>query len=588
MILVSQVMLSQTFTAKVSKTTLGIDERLRIQFSFNDQGLDDFTPPNFQNFKIVQGPSRSTNFYNYNGKKTFKLSYTYILQPKAIGKFVIPSATATYNDKKIVTNTIKITVNKGKKTSPKQQQITGNPTTNPTTDFTVIANENIHLIAEVSNTNPFVGESISIVYKLYMNRNNAAISNERESKAPTYNGFWNQNIPIKQLTEKKGTYNGKQMSYYVLRKDVLIPQQIGKLTLTPLEIDATVVVAIGKRDFFNRRMQKSLPLVFSTGNRTINVKALPNANKPSNFSGAVGDFAFKVNSTKKVIKANESAQIKVTLQGNGNLKLISLPKIVTPKGLELFEPEHKEKIRTRLSGLTGSITDIYTVVPQYRGKYKVPSLAFSFFNPKTKQYKTLNSAALVLNVPDGKMFVEDNQDNVVSGDNTISDSDIRSIHTKTSLVPLHQKNNFFKSNLFWMLLLLPLLAIPFGIYIGKKKQARDGDVVGNKRRKANKLAKKYLFEAKKELGNKEPFYIALEKALHNYLKAKLQVETSEISKEKISNLLQKRQVDKAFTTTFIKVLDDCDFARYTPTSNLQMEQEYNNAVDVITNLDKQL
>ena len=137
-------------------------------------------------------------------------------------------------------------------------------------------------------------------------------------------------------------------------------------------------------------------------------------------------------------------------------------------------------------------------------------------------------------------------------------------------------------------MLLPLLSIPLGIFIGKRKDKRDSDVAGNKRRKANKLARKYLSQARKQLGKKEDFYVALEKALHNYLKAKLHIETTEISKERISEILTDRKVDTETIVEFSNVLNNCDFARYTPLTNVEMKKEYNKAKEVIAKIDKQL
>ena len=576
-----QLVNAQNFTAKVSKTTLGENQRFRIQFTIDKQGTDNFRPPVFTNFKIVSGPMQSTSFQYINGKKSFEKSFSYTLEPKAKGVFTIGSATTTYQGKTIHSNKVKITVVKGK---PKTKEQLEN-------DPEVIAKENIFLVAEISNTNPYIGESINVVYKLFMDTNNAAVNNEQESKSPTYSGFWKQNIKVN-ITEQRGKYKGKEMSYYILRKDVLIPQQVGRLKLNPLEIEVAAVVAAGKsrRDFFGRivRGQKRVNLKLSTGTRIVNVKPLPTIGKPTNFDGAVGEFSFRVKSNKDLLKANETAQVSVQIKGKGNLKLISLPKIETPKGLEQYEPEHKDAIRINLSGQSGYIKDTYTIVPQYRGKYKIPMLSFSYFNPKTAKYQTINSKDIIINVPEGELPVEEKQVNPKLNNNVITDNDIRSIHTKTNLEAIAKKEDFFKSNLFYLLLLLPMLSIPIGIFLGNKKQKRDADIVGNKRRKANRLAKKYLSSAKKELGNKEPFYIALEKALHNYLKAKLQIETSEISKEKISEILADKEVDEQTITKFIKVLNDCDFARYTPTSNLQMEKEYNNAADIIMELDKML
>ena len=111
---------------------------------------------------------------------------------------------------------------------------------------------------------------------------------------------------------------------------------------------------------------------------------------------------------------------------------------------------------------------------------------------------------------------------------------------------------------------------------------------GNKIKRANKLARKYLSTAKKELGNKEAFYVALEKGLHNYLKAKLHIETSEFSKDKITGILSDKKVEKADIDGFISLLTSCEMARYSPFSNVQMQQDYEKASEVISNLDKQL
>ena len=141
---------------------------------------------------------------------------------------------------------------------------------------------------------------------------------------------------------------------------------------------------------------------------------------------------------------------------------------------------------------------------------------------------------------------------------------------------------------FYALMIAPLLSIPLGIFIGRKKRERDLDVVGNKRRKADRLARKYLSQAKKELGKKEDFYVALERALHNYLKAKLHVETSEISRDKISEILRGKGVAEEIIKDFTTVLDNCDYARYTPSTDVMMRQEYDKAREVIANLDKEL
>jgi len=572
---VQSVVAQVTFKTAVSKTELGLNERLRIEFSIDRQGGDDFTPPDFKNFKVLAGPSQSSSFSSINGKTSYKLTYTYVIQPTAKGTFTIPSATVSYEGELIKSNTVRITVSDA-------IEIPEDPD-----DPRFIAQQNIHLIAEVSDMTPYVGESISVVYKLFVDINEVNVQNTREASSPSFNGFWNQNIEVKKWVAKNGTYGGKPHRFVIVRKTVLIPHKAGKLEIEPLEMEITAGVPIGRRDFFGNMLMNDVNFTLTSGRKTINVKELPSDGKPFNFTGAVGDFEFTVTPNKTELKSNESAQIKVELKGEGNLKLVKLPGIETSNGLEVYDPEHKEKIRTTLSGLKGSVFDQYAVVPQARGKFKIPGVSFSYFNPKEEKYYSVNTAPIMLNALSG---VELSDENVVSNKQAVisNEGDIRYIHLKSDFVSTVEDEEFFGSDLFYLLMILPLLSIPLGIFIGKKKLERDSDIVGNKRRKADRLARKFLSQARKELGKKEAFYIALEKALHNYLKAKLHVETSEISIEKIADILKKKQVDQSTIQEFSKVLENCDYARYTPSTDVMMKQEYENAKMAIAKIDKQL
>ncbi len=579
LLMMGQPLLAQdvSFKTTVSKNRLGLNERLQVSFTIDKQGGDNFSPPNFKDFKVLAGPMPAVSSANFNGQKFFKMTYTYILQPKRKGQLTIGSASMEYDGFTLKTSPVKVTVTNA-------IEIPEDPN-----DPKYIASQNIHLIAEVSNPNPYVGETISIIYKIYVDVSKLEVRNFQPSKEPIYNGFLHQNVAIKKALPKEGSFQGKNHRYAIVKKVILTPQKSGKLTITPLEMEIGAAVPTGRRNMFGGLVTRSLIYNATTGSRTIEVKPLPIDNQPNDFTGAVGDFSFKIISNKTKLKANEAAQISVEVAGEGNLRMIELPKFETPNGLEKYEPEHKENIRTTINGFSGSTIDQYTVVPQFRGKYKIPPVPFSYFSLKEKVYKTITSDEIIIDVPQGKIPTgADDIDSVVKRDVLTNAKDIRFISTSASLKPSTNHKDFYLSTLFYTLMVLPLLAIPFGIFIGKKKNERDSDVIGNKRRRADKLAKKYLSEAKKQIGKKEEFYIALEKALHNYLKAQLQVETTDISKERISELLQERSVDKDAINEFVKVLDDCDYARYTPSSDVMMQKEYETARQVIAKIDKQL
>jgi len=576
--LLSVAMTAQVrFETKVSKHKLGVNQRFRIEFSINKQGADDFTPPSFSGFKVVGGPSSSVNQSWINGKSAYSQSYTFVLQPLKEGRFTIGAASIDYEGEKLRSNTVQLTVTKA-------VEIPKDPN-NPQ----YIAQQNIHLVAEVSNRRPYVGEGIYVVYKLYVSEN-ISVHDWRITDSPQYKGFWNQDIEVKEIQVKRGSYNGEDYKYVVLKRAVLIPQRAGKLSIEQIKMDFSVGIPTGRGDFFGNMITRNINYSAQSALKNIQVQALPAAGKPLNFSGAVGDFDFRVIANKQRLKANDAAQVQVVVSGKGNLKLFEIPTITTPPELEVYTPEHKERVKTTLRGLQGQISDSYTVVPQYAGKYQIPELVFSYFNPKEKQYRTITTDPLFMEVSDGNAVVASAGEptaNVSKRTVSRSDNNFRFI-SLNSVFELKKNPPFFKTMLFYLLLLLPFLAIPLGIYLGNKRAARAGDVFGNRIRLADKLARKYLSEAKKQLGKKEAFYIALEKALHHFLKAKLQVETAEISKERISELLIARGTDQATVDAFIQVLKDCDFGRYTPTTNVMMVQEYEKAKALITQLEKQL
>ncbi|MDP5092292.1 MAG: BatD family protein [Polaribacter sp.] len=565
-------------SVSISKNTLGLNERLRIEFSINKQGGDNFTPPKFKEFKVVAGPSQSVSQSWINGKVTFSQSYTYILKPIRKGELIIEPASIEISGEKIYTKYIKVVV-----TDP--IDIPDDPN-----DPEYIANQNIHLVAEVTKTNPYVGEGIYVEYRLYVSEN-VSVFDTSVTEAPQYNGFWNQEIQIDGYPVKMGKYNGQNYRYIVLQKALLVPTKTGNLTIDPMKMDIVIGVPTGRADFFGNVISKNIRKEFASPKKTINPKELPLNGKPENFTGAVGDFSFNVTLSKEVLKANESSQIKVDVSGKGNLKLFELPTVETPAELEKYQPERKENVRINTDGISGSVSDSYTIVPQFKGKYKIPKVSFSYFNPKEGVYKTITTEDMYVDVLEGKELVSPNNEN---SQNTVEKQDVvslgnnfRYIQTKT-VFQTKKTEDFYNSNLFYLLLLLPFLAIPIGIFIGKRNEARNSDLVGIRLRKAEKLARKFLSEAQKQLGKKEAFYEALERALHNYLKAKLNIETADISKEKITQILEEKKVDSETITKFIAVLQASDFARYTPVTNTEMTKEFEKAKEVIVQLDKQL
>jgi hypothetical protein len=565
-----------TFTAEASRTKIGINERLKVDFTVDANG-DNFIPPNFNGFQKIGGPNQSFSQSWKNGKSSFQKTFTYLFQPEKRGTITIGQAEITVEGRVYKTSPIEIEVIAAVDT-PNQSKAVAE------------AGDGIHLIAEVSKYQPYLNEGIYVVYKLFLSPT-VNIRNWRPLDDPKFEGFWSQNINIDQLELKQGEFGGQPYRYVELRKTVLYPQRTGELKIEPLSLSVSVEVPTDQRDFFGRRTYEVVEKNFSANTRIIDVKALPEEGKPENFSGAVGEFNFKLKANRQELDAQMSLELTSEVSGKGNLKLFNMPEIRTPSSFEVYEPERQENVRTTSLGMQGRVSEKYTVIPEFKGDYTIQPVPFSYFNPRTESYETLNSSPIFIKVNSGPEpprqavttsgGVNAKAQNIISSKNNFN-----YIKLKTRL---KQKDNpvFFQSPLYWTLFFIPFLAIPFMLIFGKVKN-RETDQNQLLQKRANKLAKRYLSEAKKNLGTSKPFYEALERAFHNYLKAKLKIQTLEMHKDKIQELLSAKGVSVETTTQFLKLLENCELARYSPSVSKDMQTDFEKAAKVISEIDKEV
>ena len=567
-----------SFKMVLSKSSMGINERIRVDFVMNKDG-DNFVPPSFEGFKVVMGPSQAISSSWVNGVRSFSKTFSYTIAPTRKGNLTIAQAQIEIDGTSYKTSAQKVTVTDAVK--------------KPSEDMTAedVANENLYLVAEVSKTNPYLNEMVTVIYKLYVGAD-ISVTNFRPIDNPTFNNFWNQDIPVTQYTFQSGTYNGKPMQYVALKKVVLYPQKTGELQLEPLALDVTAEVPTNRRDFFGGRLYAQTNKTVTAGNRTIQVKPLPEAGKPASFSGAVGKFDFFVRTSKNILNANESLQAVVEVNGNGNLKLFKVPELKLPAALEVYEPEFEEKITTNLSGMRGKISNSYTVVPAYKGKYPIPSVAFSYFDPSLEKYITLDATPVVVNVIEGPTYNENpkNENNTVTTATKQAVAENNAfgfIKTKTTLVPLVQ-SAFFNGKTFWLLCILPFALLLLTVLTHRFITNKKTDQASALSKRSQRLAKKFLSEAKGKKANKDAFYVALEKGLQLYLKGKLKLGNADFNKENIYNIFNKKSISKETTGLLITLLEHCEAARYSPFTAVEIEADYLNAISAISQLDTQL
>jgi hypothetical protein len=315
--------------------------------------------------------------------------------------------------------------------------------------------DDIELRALISKGSPYLNEPITVVYKLYY-KAPINISDARETETPNFKDFWSQIIKIPQLKVKREIYKGQNYNVVEWRKVVLYPQKVGELEISPLSLNLVLDVPTDKRDFFGNVIYDQTSQIISTGMRRIIVKDLPQLGKPDSFSGAVGNFEFDVILNKNSLRATESFQAELKVKGNGNLKLFDLPDILVPNSMELFEPEREELISTNLSGMSGSVSKYFTVIPRFQGNFPIEEVEFSYFDPNTEKYKVVKSPRLTIDVYDGPVI-----SNTINNDNSniiTSNDSFRFIKLKGNLREINN-DVFFQSQFFYAIVTTPFILL---------------------------------------------------------------------------------------------------------------------------------
>jgi len=565
LLLVAQV----SFTASVNKNKVGLNERFTLTFTLNDSG-DRFTAPNLSDFSVLSGPATSSSTTIINGKMSKENSYTYYLRAKKMGVFTIGPASITVDRKQYRSQIISV------------QVLQSSPKNTSAASPEEKAKKNVFLELELSNSEPYVGEQIIATYKLYFSQE---IRSPELLEDPAFTGFWHEDFDLgENYPIHKGRRNGKAFQVATLKKMVLIPQRSGKLTIDPMDLEVPVAIPTNQRDFFGRRQSRIIRIICSSGNKTIQVKDLPSEGKPSNFSGAVGAFEFSTRLDRDSIQTNESATLSMRVSGTGNLRMIDLPKFNIPNDVEAYEPKFKEQVNLKKQGLTGYKRVEYLLIPRNRGTYKINSGNFSYFNPKTKKYLTVDKPSYTLTVhgessgANGAVVLN----NITKEDVSFIGKDI--LYIKTSPGDLKSsKKLFFGSGSFITLLIIPMVlvlaALLFVVLVRKSiinlEQLRKGSVG----KQAIKILQSKGVDA----------HTAIEQALQTFFYKKWNLDRAQFNKERMEEVLLKNQVDSAVIESLKELLEACEMARFTSfqrKEDAQTSSLFDKTKDIIEKLDR--
>lgn len=576
-----------------------LDKPFQLVYTVNAQAKD-LRAPELADFDILAGPfeSRSSSTQFINGKRTssFTQTYTFTLMAKKEGTFSIPAATVMVKGDRYTSNGLKIKVlppdqsaNGGNQGSSQPQNRGGNAASSEQ-----ISNDNLFIRTIVSKANVYEQECILLTYKLY------TLVDVRQftgSKFPDFNGFLQQDIELgdnNQLTYEH--YNGRNYASAVLSQKLLYPQRDGTIRIEPATFEAVIRVQNRSQvrsifdDFFDSYTNVSKTL--TAPGVTVNVKKLPGA-QPASYSGAVGSFNLTSSLSSTEVNTNEAVTLRLKLSGNGNIKFIKNPVIEFPAGFEVYDPKTENDFKSTVTGVTGSKTIEYLIIPRASGTYTIPAVEWTYFDTKQGGYRTLrtqpytvrvsktagDTAALPATVPYvGKEDVKQ------------LSTDIRYIYT--SPVQLTRgTHTFYGTWGFWLAYLLPALLTLILFVFFRKQIKANADVTRVKNKKANKMAQRRLRVAQKfyKENKKEAFYEEVLKALWMYLSDKLAIPTANLNRDNAAGELARKGVSLDVVQSLLDLIDTCEYARYAPISQENpMSNVYDEAARLIGTLDSQI
>jgi hypothetical protein len=588
-----------------AKSVVGVGETFNLIYSVNAQASN-FHGPAVQGFDVLTGPftSTSSSIRAVNGRTSMSISYTftYILRASREGTFDIPGATVMVDNKQYKANTV--TVKVVKNAAGTQGSAPGGNTgrSNQGNGEITSGSNDVYVKTVVDNGNPIQGEGIILTYKIFFK---VPISQPNITKPASFEGFWSHIVKDNvKLSQYNQTIDGEVYHVAELLKVVLYPLKSGKLVIDPYELEC---VAQYKRqtktktgdpffdDFFNNSFfnesYANVEKKLKSNSLVINVRPLPTAEKPVDFSGAVGTFTFKTDLDKTEAKTNDAINLKCTITGKGNIQLIDKLNTNFPPDFETYDPKITNNVNTTGAGVSGSQTFEYLIIPRKPGKFTIKPIPFSYFDLEKKRYVTLTSPEYTINVEKG---AGDNGTVSYAGpgkeDIKYIGSDIR--HIKNQPLLLQRTGAFFfASPLFFLAMILPVVIFFIFIIVWKKLEVRRSDTLLMKNRKATRVAIKRLKKANTFLKEKrqEAFYIEISQALWGYLSDKFGIPLADLSMDSVREALMQKNVSDEIITQFIQTLDNTEFARFAPgEKTMIMEKTYNEALEIITRIEREL
>ncbi len=553
------------------KVTATIDaKQVLVQESFtwtvDVEGSDEMPQvrlPQIKKLAILSGPNQSSNYTYVNGKMSSKksLSYTFVaLEP---GLIAIPAVEVRLGNKRHLTNTLRVTV-----IAPRDAAKSGTKTS-----------QSVFLRAIPSKTSVFVGEPLTVKYKLFTK---VGVYNYSVDKLPDAVGFWAEEMSqSKQPRLVSEVINGERYNTATLKTVLYYPTRSGELVIDALRTDLEIEVKSKQRTtrrfndpFFNdpffsgkRRANKN----FYSNPVNITVKSLPEP-RPANFSGAVGKFQIRAGLDTNAVFANDAVGLSITLTGSGNFKAVQLPEPLLPEGIDIFKPERAESISIKNKQHTGRKQATYLLVPRTSGKVQIDPIEFTYFDLSSQRYITRSSGDINLTVYDA----DGNQPVVTSGysreEVELMQDDIRYIKAADSQFSKTEITAFTLQ--FWLVHIIGIVVLVAVFAWEYRSQQLEGNADLRRRSNALTKARKQLKQAEKLSEDSEELRALLNQCITGFIGARLNAAENTLDIPEFVTILTEHKVEQEVVTETAQFLEGLAMDRFAPGAVKRTAQEW--------------
>ncbi|MEW6050580.1 MAG: BatD family protein [Candidatus Zixiibacteriota bacterium] len=546
-------------SVSLSPITIGLDEQASLQVTVtgSSQSLPEIQMPSLPAFEIYS-QGHSSNISIVNGQVSSSVTTTFLIVPHKAGVYPIQGIAVVKDNKRYEGNAVTLTVlNKGQSTSPQLQQRAADTQGNARDYF---------LEAAVDKRNPYVNEQVTLTLRFYIG---VQYYSSPELDEPTTTGFWTELLGNSTPYFQK--INGR--NYRVIeRKYALFPTQTGELTIGRATISTTVAARAQRRDpfdMFGDLFPQGMKVSTHSESISINVRQLPQAGRPADFTGTVGRFAITADADKTEVEVNQPVTVKVRISGSGNVKSVGEPVIPDLVDFRVYRASSSENVAKDSDRMGGTKLFEEVFIPKRPGLLEIPALTFNYFDPSKGKYETATTRAMNITVKKPEGYVGSPDVPYASTGLTVGNEaqDIRYI--KDSPGDLRRPGRIILLTPLYMAVNgVPVLILGGLIYARKRRERLATDIRYARSRSASRLARKRLAKARSlaKLDSAGEFYGELSLAVTSFIADKLNISPHGLTSARITELLKEKGAGEKLIADASGFLQTCDFARFAPAS----------------------